>query len=153
VPVCYRLHRAVYAPSSGEGARRFGGRWNRQGVSAIYAAETRALCILERLVHMVRLPQDEVFTRIVIPDSVRVCEICPNEMSDGWNNPVESPETQTIGFEKMTRDDAVVLFVPSVIVARERCLVMNPEHRDFGLIEFGEPEEFSYDHRLVRYSG
>ncbi len=32
--------------------------------------ESRALCILERLVHLVRLPHDEAFTRIQIPDSV-----------------------------------------------------------------------------------
>lgn len=44
--VAYRLCRSIYSASSGDGAKRFGGRWNPPGTSAVYAAENRALCVL-----------------------------------------------------------------------------------------------------------
>ena len=37
---------------SGEGARRFGGRWNSPGVSVVYLAQSQALAALEMLVHL-----------------------------------------------------------------------------------------------------
>ncbi len=37
---------------SGEGARRYGGRWNPPGVAVVYASESRALAVLETFVHL-----------------------------------------------------------------------------------------------------
>lgn len=45
----YRLvksHRAI-SPFDGEGAWRFGGRWNSKGRNAAYAASSEALGLLE----------------------------------------------------------------------------------------------------------
>ena len=36
---------------NGEGARIYGGRWNRPGTPVVYAAHTRALAALESLAH------------------------------------------------------------------------------------------------------
>ncbi len=118
----------------------------------MYAAETRSLCILERLVHLVRLPREEAFTRILIPDSIRCCEVAASELTADWNDPVESPITQTIAFDAMARHNAAVALVPSVIVPGERCIIIDPEHSAFPEIQFGEPAPFSYDGRLIRQS-
>ena len=37
---------------SGEGARLFGGRWNKKGDAMIYFSEHLSLCVLELLAHM-----------------------------------------------------------------------------------------------------
>jgi RES domain-containing protein len=37
---------------TGEGARRFGGRWNSRGVGVIYTSASPSLAILEILVHL-----------------------------------------------------------------------------------------------------
>ena len=37
---------------SGEGARRFGGRWNHPGIRVVYTAESRSLAAMEMLVHL-----------------------------------------------------------------------------------------------------
>ncbi|MBK8348315.1 MAG: RES family NAD+ phosphorylase [Saprospiraceae bacterium] len=48
----YRITREKYAADlTGEGARLYGGRWNRPGVAALYTSEARSLAILELLVH------------------------------------------------------------------------------------------------------
>jgi RES domain-containing protein len=45
VTLVYRLVRRERAAEalSGEGARRYGGRWNPPGAAVVYAAESRAL--------------------------------------------------------------------------------------------------------------
>ncbi len=48
----WRLTRAVHADLSGEGARRFGGRWNSPGRPLVYTAAEAALTVLEVRVHL-----------------------------------------------------------------------------------------------------
>jgi RES domain-containing protein len=45
----YRIHKTRYAGDSGEGARRYGGRWNPTGVAVIYAASHVSLAALDTL--------------------------------------------------------------------------------------------------------
>ena len=86
------------------------------------------------------------------PDSVAFCEIAARDLFVGWNDPVENPLTQTMAFDAMGRSGAAVVLVPSVVVPAERCIVIDPEHRDFVKITFGEPALFAYDGRLIRQS-
>ncbi len=120
------------------------------GVPAIYAAESRALCILERLVHLVRLPRGEVFSRILIPDDVVVHALEPAALPAGWDSSVESSAVQTLAAEAMAERDVAVLQVPSVIVPGEFCYVLDPVHADFAKIQFEAGVPFEYDPRLVR---
>ena len=57
---------------SGAGAKITGGRWNRDGVPAIYTASSPALACLETVVHLVAgaLPLNRYLVRIDIPDEV-----------------------------------------------------------------------------------
>lgn len=119
----YRLCHSSYPAASGEGAKRYGGRWNPVGVPAIYTAESRALCILERLVHLVRLPRGEVFTRILIPDAVVIHALDPAVLPAGWDSSVESSSVQTLAADAMAEHDVAALQVPSVIVPGEFCYV------------------------------
>ncbi len=144
--VAYRLCRSLYSASSGDGAKRFGGRWNPPGTSAVYAAENRALCVLERLAHLVQLPRDDAFTRIVIPSETASVALRRTELPHGWDDPVEHGSTQALAAKLLK--DVAVLRVPSIVVPDEWCLVLNPEHPDFQQIRFGAPKPFRYDHRL-----
>jgi RES domain-containing protein len=45
---CFRYTSAMRDPLSGEGARRFGGRWNKRGLfSAIYLTDSARACMVE----------------------------------------------------------------------------------------------------------
>ncbi len=148
--LAYRLCGISYPASSGEGAKRFGGRWNPVGIPAVYAAESRALCVLERLVHLVRLPIDEAFTEIHIPDDVSTATVDPCDLPEGWDNPVETSATQLVGGEILADGKAAVIRVPSIVVPGECCVILNPNHPEFKLIRFEPPIPFRYDHRLRR---
>src|ERR1039457_6217055 len=50
----WRITKRKHARSAftGEGARRYGGRWNSPGTAIIYTAESQSLAVLEILVHL-----------------------------------------------------------------------------------------------------
>jgi RES domain-containing protein len=60
------LAAAAYAARmmSGGGAYRRGGRWNSQGRALVYMSESLSLCVLENLVHMVKVPMLQGFKSI-----------------------------------------------------------------------------------------
>jgi RES domain-containing protein len=69
----YRLRRAQYPPFDGEGANRFGGRWNSRGNRVIYASENRSLAVLEILVHLSDvLPDKYVLASADLPEALSI---------------------------------------------------------------------------------
>ena len=49
----YRITQEKYADDfSGNGARLYGGRWNSEGLYAVYTSASRALALLETLAHV-----------------------------------------------------------------------------------------------------
>src|SRR5437762_2984266 len=50
----FRIYKSRYASSAltGEGAKKWGGRWNHEGVAVLYASSSLALAQLETLVHL-----------------------------------------------------------------------------------------------------
>lgn len=70
--IAWRLCRRPYAVLDGEGARRFGGRWNSPGRPLVYLADHPALAALEVRVHLDLpfdlLPSDYVLMQVDIPD-------------------------------------------------------------------------------------
>src|ERR1700677_344334 len=67
----WRICREPYAVEafSGEGARRFGGRWNSRGVPMIYASVSLALAALELFVNLEpgQAPEDLVYLAATLP--------------------------------------------------------------------------------------
>ncbi len=49
----FRLARAKYIDDlTGEGARLYGGRWNKKGTAALYFSEHLSLCVLKMLIRL-----------------------------------------------------------------------------------------------------
>ena len=82
----WRLCSARFADSamSGEGARLYGGRWNRRGTSMVYCASTLSLGMLEVLVHASVLPRDYVAIQVDIPDGVAVETLAVGSLPANW---------------------------------------------------------------------
>lgn len=72
--IVYRITRSAHQEIDAEGARRSGGRWNSPGTLAVYASSTRALAVLEYLVHIdvEEVPDDIVLLSLEVQDDLPV---------------------------------------------------------------------------------
>jgi RES domain-containing protein len=153
MPTAWRLVKKRHAGSAfdGEGARRFGGRWNSPGTSVVYASETRALCLLEVLAGLRSVTPLQAY--VVIPatfDDAVLADLPAERLPAAWRQSPPHPNTQRIGDEWADRQQSAVLRVPSVLVPDEFNYLLNPAHSDFARIEIGAAEELTIDSRSMR---
>ncbi len=148
-----RLWRIVTGPHaiwSGEGARRFGQRWNPPGLAAIYTGTSFAVCLVEILVHANRTapPSAARFVEAVVPDDVSRETFDP-ALHPGWNDPRDVSVAQAFGRAWIEERRSALLLVPSVVTAgRDMNVVVNPEHPDAARIAVGPETPVALDSRL-----
>jgi RES domain-containing protein len=138
--LAWRLCRAPFADLTGEGARRYGGRWNRPGRAIVYAASSAALAVLEVRVHLdlppELLPDDYLLLTIDLNDlpteAVTTVPDNPPAFGDAWLRERRSP----------------VLQVPSLIVPESVHLLFNPAHPDASRASIIARRRFVFDQRL-----
>ena len=151
----FRLSRSLYSSYDGEGAKRAGGRWNSKGTRVLYMSESRALSVLEVIVHLTdTLPDKYVLGEAEIPDDLIFETIFEATLPWDWKTLHVSRQglTRHIGDEWIGSQTSAVLLVPSVVVG-ENNIVCNPEHPDFRKIKFSDPVDFSFDARLFPFAG
>lgn len=141
----------------GKGAENTGGRWNEKGAAVVYAAENRSLACLETLVHLAAsgLPFNRYLVEISIPDLVWTAAQRETAASlrVGWDAEPASRTSIGFGTEWLRSGRSAVLVIPSVIVAEECCVLVNPAHPDSASIRAAKLRRWLYDPRLQRVSG
>ena len=146
--IVYRLCKAAHAALDGEGARLWGGRWNRAGRPMIYTAASPSLAVLEVLVHLdlpsALLPDDLRLLTIELPDDAAVRRLEPGPADD----PNDDGACLAAGEAFLDSGDALGLMVRSVIVPQEWNLLLNPRHADMARVVMRENEPFRLDPRL-----
>jgi RES domain-containing protein len=149
----YRLVKARHAALSftGEGARLYGGRWNRAGTPMVYAAQSLSLAALETFVHFAGEERGIGFASfaIDIPDEC-VEALAPRELPGDWRAEAPPASTQDVGTRWQRQGRSVALAVPSVIVPSEACVLLNPAHPDTRRVVVHYPDAFAFDGRLLR---
>jgi RES domain-containing protein len=132
----------------GEGARRFGGRWNSAGHAMVYTAGTTSLAVLEILVHSDAglLPYYATIPVSFGSDVVDVVE--PDLLPAGWRTHPSPFALKKIGDDWIDSKRSCVLRVPSAVVPHEWNYLLNPAHPDFASVEIGEPIALETDVRL-----
>jgi RES domain-containing protein len=137
----WRLCRRPHADLSGEGAKRFGGRWNSPGRPVVYTAEHPALAALEVRVHLdvpfELLPADYVLMGIVIPNAL---------ITDTFH-PVDSTEAGDAWLADGKRPG---LRVPSVLVPHAWNILLNPLNPTASQARIETIEPLGFDPRLWR---
>ena len=138
----WRIARSEHASSvedllSGEGAARYGGRWNPKGVPAVYCSENSSLAALEVLANLARVSS---FPSYRIPDL---------EIPDGSiaTAPSAVGDTRRAGAEMLR--SCLAIMAPSFVNPLERNVVINPAHSDFDKVLPGTIRPFVFDRRLV----
>src|SRR3954453_23642319 len=85
----WRVCRQVYADqaATGEGARRYGGRWNSRGVAIVYASTSLALAAGETFVNLEPnlRPRDLISIEGEIPNAVRADTLDVSLLPAGWD--------------------------------------------------------------------
>jgi len=148
----WRLVTARFAKSafSGDGARLYGGRWNRKGVPLVYTAGTQSLAMLEMLVQDEPLRARYVMIEARIPKTVMIDRIKIEDLPPDWRNIAAREKLQAIGTEWARKQSAAVLAVPSAVIPLENNYLLNPLHADFEKIAIGKPQKFETDLRLIK---
>ena len=140
-PRGWRLCRAVHANLSGEGAARFGGRWNTSGWPIVCLAEHPALAVLEVRANLNLpldlIPKDYVLLQVSLPAGEDRIDTLPADLcaaGDAWLLGGKSP----------------VLRVPSMLVPGASNLLLNPRHGDVHHARIDAIEPFVFNPRLWR---
>ena len=149
----WRICRRVYAAEAarGEGARLYGGRWNRRGVRVVYASTSLALAAVETFVHLEPnlRPADLVSIESEIPDAVKTGRLDPRTLPARWHE-TSDQSLRRFGDEWIRGGQSAALLVPSAAIRGEWNVLLNPSHPDFARIRFRAPERFSFDVRMFR---
>ncbi|MBI1389702.1 MAG: RES domain-containing protein [bacterium] len=135
----------------GEGARRYGGRWNPKGVPMVYTAAHASLAVLELLVHVNETAHMRSFNLIPIDFDEAMCtRLSIGDLPRNWRDQPFGRETQEMGRRWLEGGESAALAVPSVIIPSELNYLINPRHPDFKRFKIGKPETFEYDARLMK---
>jgi len=136
---------------TGEGARRYGGRWNSPGVAMVYTAESQSLAALEMAVH---LDSSELLDRYLVIevgiDDSLVETVQPSELPRNWRADPPPMKLRQIGDRWIAERTSAVLQVPSVLIPAECNFLLNPRHSDFTRLVIGKASAFRFDTRLAR---
>ncbi len=146
--IVYRLCKEIYADDlSGKGAEIAGGRWNSKGSSALYTAQSIALCVAEIAVHLPLgiLPKDYRLVHIEILD-IDFYE--PKRLPKDWNTFPHIHATQKTGDRFLKDKKFLVMKIPSAAVQGEFNYIINPKHPEFSKVKIEKIEKFTFDDRL-----
>lgn len=118
--IVYRIAQSAYKEDlSGKGAFLHGGRWNSEGVYALYTSTHRSLALLELLVHIpidLLRKKDYFLMEIELPESKKSINI-------------ESLSNSQLKGDSILKANKVPYFsVPSILFQEEKNIVLNPSH-------------------------
>jgi RES domain-containing protein len=132
----FRLVKSRYQTTcfSGEGAKRYAGRWNSRGVAVAYSSSTLSLSVLEILVHLDtdQLPADLVVVEAELDDA-QVEHLGAKKLPRDWQSTPAPRALARIGDAWVRSGRTLALAVPSALVDSnaENNVLINPLHPAF----------------------
>jgi RES domain-containing protein len=127
------------------------GRWNKEGEHVVYASTTRALALLENLVHRRHLGIEVSFTLLTleVPEKSLIETIQFKSLPEGWQKSTNYSNCQSFSRAWFKGNKALVIKVPSSIIPEEFNVMINANHQLFGKIKIKKRHQFTIDQRLV----
>lgn len=150
--IIYRLARTEFCDVTGEGAKRYGGRWNLPGYPALYGSSSVSSALLERLTIDPELFAAERYVLYSVmefncPDQlVQLPAI--HDLPKGWD--AIPPQRTSQEFGTAFLQSGVLCFgIPSVVDKSSLNFVLNPNSKQFSKITW-KAYPLKLDHRIVR---
>src|ERR1019366_694429 len=135
----------------GEGARRFGGRWNSRGVPMVYCSSSLALAAIELFVHLEPnlQPDDLVSIAATLPAGEPNQQFSPTQLPPEWWTDDFEPLRQ-LGDAWIRDKTSLAMLVPSAPLHSELNILVNPLHPAIAQITIDPPQPFHFDSRMFR---
>lgn len=132
--IIYRVARTEFCDASGEGAKKYGGRWNHPGYPALYGSSSVSAALLERLTIDPELFSAERYVlysimeihcaeKFIIKPQIRT-------LPQGWDAIPASKVSQDFG-TRLLESGVLCFAVPSVVDKTSLNFVLNPLAKDF----------------------
>lgn len=136
---------------SGEGARRFGGRWNSRGVPMVYCSSSLALAAIELFVHLEPnlQPGDLVSIAADLPSGEPARRLEPADLPPEWWSDDFEP-LRKLGDGWLREKQSLAMMVPSAPLHTEWNVLVNPLHPAVKKIIIDAPQPFHFDARMFR---
>ncbi|HRE40361.1 MAG TPA: RES family NAD+ phosphorylase [Ignavibacteria bacterium] len=152
----FRVSRCKYINDlSGDGAKKYGGRWNKKGIPAIYFSSSISLATLELLVNLsdIKFISDLCSLKIEIPDSLLLEKINHLKLPKNWNEFPFDDSTVNLVSKFLSQNKSLGIIIPSAILPLnifkyEFNVVLNPLNKDFNKIKVSKSEIYPIDKRL-----
>lgn len=149
----FRITQEKYAEDlSGNGARLYGGRWNSEGLFAVYTSSSRSLALLETLAHTpVKMLHEKIYILVTlsVPDAVKPEEMDREKLTAGWDAPDTRLLTRKLGDQFLRSKSGLLLSVPSVLMPEENNYIINPLHPELKKIKLINKRRIHFDARVA----
>ncbi len=148
----WRICRQPYLAFSGEGARRFGGRWNSRGVPMVYTSTSLALAAIELFVHLEpgQAPEDLVRISVALPEEEPARTLESADLPPDWWTDAAIAATRSLGDAWIRERSSLALLVPSAPIHDEWNVLLNPLHPRMAELRIDPPQPFVFDARMFR---
>jgi RES domain-containing protein len=149
----YRITKAKHSGTAfdGEGAKKYGGRWNSVGTKMVYTASHLSLAIVEILAHLKSekvIREKYVYFELEF-DENRIKSPLKSSLPENWKEDPAPSSTQHFGDKWIASGESPIIKVPSVIVDIEFNYLLNPSHPSFNAIKISAAKKFRLDSRLL----
>ncbi|MBK6828320.1 MAG: RES family NAD+ phosphorylase [Chitinophagaceae bacterium] len=149
----YRIAQEKYATDlSGNGAKLYGGRWNSEGIFALYTSSSRSLALLATLAHTnAALLAEKIYLLVTlsIPTSLKPEIIALDKLPSDWDSRDQLTGTQRAGDLFLQKQKSLLLAVPSVLMPEEFNYVLNPLHPDMRKLKITHQRRMRFDKRAI----
>jgi RES domain-containing protein len=150
----WRLSRKLHLSDAlkGEGARRFGGRWNSKGLAVVYTSESLELALLEALVHLDvgALPKDYWQVCLEVDDAL--IDEAPKRLPQGWDAPPPYlPKVQKVGDAWVKSGAGLAIRVPASVLPQRHNVLLNPAHAAISRVREVSRARLAWTRRLIEH--
>lgn len=146
----FRITKAKYANDlSGEGAKLFGGRWNRPGLAVLYTSETRSLALLELIVHFAsKTAFNETYSYISLNINENLVENIDKDMLPKNDLVFNDNRLWKLTDYYFLEKKVAAIRVPSVLIQQEYNIILNPNHVELRNLSVNDIEFVNLDERF-----
>ncbi len=134
-------------------ASGFSNRWNKDEEYVIYTSSSRALAMLELLVHRSGIDLGQGFRLLEIKLNITekdIEEVKVEKLGKNWQSIEAYTKEQKLGSDWYKKSDKLILKVPSVVISQEYNFIINTRHKDFEKkVKLELVEEIDFDKRII----